>query len=247
VSGRRAVPDWLLERLARGELPAAQAEALLAELEETGEGERLAALQASNVELLRRHPPEAVAAEVRRRAALARRSPRAAIWAGAALGAAGLAALLLVVRTAPPAGNPADPGESVTLKGLQPALRLYRKAATGPVPLASGARVKRGDTLQAAYIAGGRRYGVIASVDARGAVTLHLPEQAGRAAPLAGGGEQALGHAFELDESPGFERFLFVAADKPFATEDVARALTRGTPLPPAVATIEITLIKERP
>src|SRR3954453_22671365 len=37
MSARRRVPDWLLERLARGELPATEADALQAELAAAGE------------------------------------------------------------------------------------------------------------------------------------------------------------------------------------------------------------------
>ena len=39
--------------------------------------------------------------------------------------------------------------------------------------------VRKGDTLQLGYVAAGKRFGVIASIDARGTVTLHLPETPG--------------------------------------------------------------------
>ena len=97
------------------------------------------------------------------------------------------------------------------------------------------------------YVAAGKRYGVVASCDARGAVTLHLPETPGQAVALAKDGERALAHAYELDDSPGFERFVFVTADVPFDTELVARNLKQGTALPEGVATWSITFEKEAP
>jgi len=97
------------------------------------------------------------------------------------------------------------------------------------------------------YIAAGKRYGVVASCDARGAVTLHLPETPGQAVALAKDGERALAHAYELDSSPGFERFVFVTADVPFDTELVVRSLKRGAALPHELASWSITLSKETP
>jgi hypothetical protein len=64
---------------------------------------------------------------------------------------------------------------------------------------------------------------------------------------LAKDGERALAHAYELDKSPGFERFVFVTADTPFATDLVVRMLKQGATLPQAFASWSITLEKETP
>ena len=66
------VSDWLLERLAAGELPPAQERSLRERLAATGDTHRLAALAASNREILAAHPAAEVAAEVRGRAAVAK-------------------------------------------------------------------------------------------------------------------------------------------------------------------------------
>jgi hypothetical protein len=133
-------------------------------------------------------------------------------------------------------------------KGLRPQLVVYRKHGGDAERLGAGAGVKAGDLLQLAYVSAGRRFGVIASVDARGTVTPHLPALPGAATALAAHGETRLAHSYELDASPGFERFVFVTADEPFATEVVTRALQSGAaPLPPAFAIVEITLRKETP
>jgi len=77
--------------------------------------------------------------------------------------------------------------------------------------------MKAGDIIQMSYARGEMTYGVVASVDGRGAVTLHLPVGGADAARL-DGRETALPTSFELDDAPGFERLFFVAADRPFKT-----------------------------
>jgi anti-sigma factor RsiW len=253
------VPDWLLERLAAGELPETQATELRERLKAQDEDHRLAELADSNAQILASLPPERIVPEIQRRAVTvaARTKPAAArrlrpVWvlSAVAASAAGLA-FMLVVRNhgadKQPTPDESQP-EVIGVKGdLRPALRIYRKTNSGSEILRAQASVHRGDTLQIRYVAAGKLFGVIASVDARGQVTLHLPETPGTAAALERDGERALPHAYELDDSPGFERFLFVTANTPFATPEVAQALKNGTALPASVATFELTLKKETP
>ena len=136
----RPVPEWLLERLARNELPAAEASRLRARLEARGEGGRLQAIERSDREILDAHPPAVVAAEVRRRAGMHRRGGstwRSTVFSGLALGAAGLAVVFamgrsprMVVRRARPrhgdrAGDDRHQGD---------------QAPPGPLPQAGQAR-----------------------------------------------------------------------------------------------------------
>ena len=250
------VPEWLLERLAAGELPEDRARELRATLRTQGEEARLAALATSNAEILASLPAEQVLPEIERRAATAgthRAPPRRVrpLWAlsMAATCAAGLAVVWAIRdhkgAAQPPPGEPAP--ESIGIKGFKPSLRIHRKIKAGSELLRAGALVRKGDTLQVGYMAAGRRFGVIASIDARGTVTLHLPESPGPAAALERDGERALAHAYELDDSPGFERFVFVTSDAAFATADVTQALTSGRTLPAALAAFELTLRKETP
>jgi hypothetical protein len=245
------VPDWLLERLAAGELPATQTRSLRERLVAAGENHRVEALASSNAEILEAHPAEQVMAEVRRRA---RRIPAMwrPVWAlsFAAAGAAAIVLLLMRAPSGPPKSNLSigEPEqETITSKGLQPSLGLYRKTTAGVERLRAAARVRPGDVVQVRYIAAGKRYGVVASCDARGTVTLHLPEAPGQAVALAKDGERALAHAYELDRSPGFERFVFVTADVPFDTDLVVRNLKQGAALPHDFATWSLTLAKETP
>jgi hypothetical protein len=252
------VPDWLLERLAAGDLPQAQAAELRERLRAQGEEHRLTTIIDSNAQILATLPPAQIVPEIVRRAALSADHARPAavrrmrpMWALSAVAAcaAGLA-VMLVVRdhgTSTQPGTDETQPEIVTIKGLKPSLRIYRKTVSGSELLGSHASVHRGDTLQIRYVAAGKRFGVIASIDARGQITFHLPEAPGSAVALERDGERALPHAYELDDSPGFERFLFVTSDAPFATAEIIEALKSGTVLPASLAAFELPLKKETP
>ena len=251
------IPDWLLERLAAGELPQPQAAELRERLQAQGEEHRLSALAASSAEILATFPPERIVPEIQRRAAAKRTRPVAVqrlrpLWALSMVTAcaAGLA-VVLVVRDHKGATRPSpseDQPEIIGIKGdLKPALRIYRKTGSGSELLSAHATVHRGDTLQIRYVAAGKHFGVIASLDARGLLTFHLPESAGLAIALDHDGERALPHAYELDDSPGFERFFFITSDAPFTTAAIAQALKNGTSLPAPLASFEISLKKESP
>lgn len=71
-------------------------------------------------------------------------------------------------------------------------------------------------------------FGVVVSIDGRGHVTRHLPEEGAAAAAL-DGREQALPHAYELDDAPAFERFVLVTGPRAF---DVAAVLAAAAALP---------------
>jgi hypothetical protein len=263
VSREKKVSDYELERLLRGELEPAEGEALRARLRAAGEEGRLEALAASDREILARYAPTDVAREVRRRAVMeeaaraARNGRRKASWVlSLAGGFAAAAAVWFVVRSAPhgqgdgtvvATGESAGP-EHIAVRG-EPALHIFRRTAKEPEKLSAKTHVKPGDAIQLRYIAEGDRYGFIASVDARGAVNLHLPENGGPAASLEPSGERALPHSYELDDSPGFERFVFVSSTEPFDTRPYAEALATGKPLSsrPPVHVTELTLIKDTP
>jgi len=257
------IPDWYLEQLAKGELPADQATALRTRLAADPDGEaRLMALTADDAATLAAHPPADVAAEVarrlevdkRRRAAGTRdRARQRWAWAGA-LGVAAAVVALLVVRPSPPFKYGDDPGEVTRVKGGT-RLVVHRRRGNEVELLANGARARRGDVLQLAYAAE-RGYGVVVSVDGRGSVTVHLPESGERAAPLSPEGRAALPHAYELDDAPELERFFLVTGTSPFpiaAVVEAARALAeradRGVaqlPLPAALRLEQTSFLIEK-
>ncbi|WP_426756328.1 ActD-like protein [Myxococcus sp. Y35] len=260
MTSTHRTPDWLLERIALGELPPAELAAARARLAEEPDGlARLAALEADSRATLEKLPPARVVREVNARASrpeasrpFFRLSPA---WGLVPVLAA--VALFVVVRPSGQVSSGVATGEvpEVTrVKGLAPQLVIHRQAAGRPERLADRAAAAAGDVVQVGYIAAGRSHGVIVSIDGNGAVTLHAPDEGPQAMPLAPSGTQALSRAYELDDAPHFERFIFVASDAPFDVEPVlaaARALS-GKPdastaplsLPGNLTQVSLTLEK---
>jgi hypothetical protein len=254
-SGSAGAPDevseYELERLAAGDLPPARAEALRARLAGDPDGRaRLGRLIASNEEILRAHPAEEMAGEIQRRLARAAATARGRSWSRLRLSfgipvLAAAAVLVLVARggwqwgsaagvSREKGGASAGGDESGdTLKGLQPSLRVYRKTAGRVERLQDGAPTHAGDELQVAYVAAGHRYGAVVSADGAGHVTYHMPAAAGPAVRLRTDGETILPSAYELDEAPGFERFVFVVSHEPFDASMLAD-IASGRATPPA-------------
>jgi anti-sigma factor RsiW len=233
----------MLEQYMLGEMAPDEAAALQRRLENDEELQgRLRALDASDDEIRRSHPPVVVAARVRQeleaRASGARQPARrwsfALQWRAAAL-VVGILALMVLV--APPLLGPRDES-SDRIKGLEPTLLLYRKTVEGSEPLQDHATARTGDLIRVGYRAAGQTWGVILSVDSRGVVTRHLPREGRAAARLSTDDQVLLDLAYELDDAPRWERFYLVAGAAPFDVApviDVARraaASSRTAPPP---------------
>ncbi|MFO7561828.1 MAG: hypothetical protein R6X02_04240 [Enhygromyxa sp.] len=239
MSGREP-PELLVEQLALGELlDQTRAAALRAELEREAAAsgrDRLAELRVSDAEILTDYPPEQVAAEIRRRIDRAEadepRRARAGLWLLAPALAATAVLIWVVTRDhdattiahtiarveeGTSGATPVEEGkrEPTRIKGgVEPHLVVDRKLDAGHERLASGDQARPGDLLQVSYVPAGRDAGVILSIDGAGVVTLHHPSEPTAAPALVEGLEIPLAHAYELDEAPGFERFVFVTRDE---------------------------------
>ncbi|HVO39769.1 MAG TPA: hypothetical protein VMV03_12135 [Spirochaetia bacterium] len=225
---RSAVSDLLLEQFILGELPADQAERIRSELDrDPALRARRDAIQSSDREILNRYPPSQVAGAIREK--LLRERPtqgRDSRTLPFVIGLPAAAALLVflslfVIRERLPVSD-------ARMKGLSTHLAVFRKTAQGAEELRSGSLAGKGEIIQLSYTAGEARYGVILSVDGRGATTWHLPpgyRGGPRSAPALDRQAQViLPAAYELDDAPGFERFFFVSASTPFDVAEVARA-----------------------
>lgn len=232
--GHPEFPVWKLERFLLGELPAAEMERIRAAQEtDPSLASWIQALQAEYRDLETAHPTGRVAGRIWNRLRVPARTGRPA-WSEPRLWMPALG-LLLIVALIPsgfrawvqPMATGADGGrEETRLKGLEPKLYLYRKTGETVQSLASGDRVRPGDLIQIHYDAAGRGYGAIFSLDRAGKVTWHLPDSRGPAAALESGPKIPLGFAFELDSTPGAERFWFIASSRPFALDSALSALS---------------------
>jgi hypothetical protein len=108
-------------------------------------------------------------------------------------------------------------------------LLLHRKLGDRVERLdARNDRVRAGDRIQISYAAGEARHGLILSIDGAGQVTLHYPASTASSTALVRAGIASLGHSYELDDAPGYERFLFLTSAGPI---DVAQVVERAEAL----------------
>lgn len=219
------IERWLLDELSPAErarlereLPPEEARSLKAE--DAALRERL----------LQRRPPAELAAEVSRRAARSRAQAPRVRWLSASLAITSAAAALSLLAWLPRGDDVRAPRAVLEerTKGLSPQVRVYRKRGEAAERLTTGARARAHDLLQLGYVAAGRGYGVLVSLDGRGTVTLHHPSEPGASSALEGGGEQLLASAYELDDAPEFERFILATSDEPL---DAARVLAAAEAL----------------
>ena len=219
------ISRWNIEQFVAGELDEAARQRFEETMRHDPELQRaVSELQAENKQFAQAHPFERTkmamqAGQVHRvveRPGMRRNS----FWVATAF--ASVAALLVslsVLRTPTPAPELAvaayDGTDTVRLKGVKPRLRIFKRLDTGSEELVDGAFVAPNETLQLRYLAGGYRYGAIVSIDGGGGVTLHYPANAQTSSGLAQNGEVALPYAYELDNAPKFEKFVFVLSNKP--------------------------------
>jgi hypothetical protein len=234
----KSIPDVVLERYRLKELPDRTARALEQMMAaDPAIRERLEALAQSDAEIQRQYPGAAFVPSLP--AAPRRLLPFALV---ATLGAAAAALALAIAVPRIPAPAPETAPETDRVKGTvnnRPALAIYRRTAAGSERLADGDIVHPGDLVRVGYASGGRPFGLILSIDGRGAVTLHLPPAGDRAVSLSAGKTVLLEAAYELDDAPRIERFYFVTGAQPFAAAPVLsaarRAVAQGTDAPQAL------------
>jgi hypothetical protein len=215
-----SLPDWLVERAALGEVPPQSRERV--ERADPAElAERIAALRSDNDAELAAYPAAAAVSLIEERVAAERRAARTRRlrWLGmlSAAATAGVVVMLVVGAGRTHAVDPTDEeAESTRVKGAA-RLLAFRQDGEHAVRLQQDALVHAGDTVQLRYNGGGRGYGVIASIDGAGVVTLHYPasETAPAEATALAPKATALPNAYQLDDAPSFERFFFITADAP--------------------------------
>jgi hypothetical protein len=230
------LPDIVLERYRLNELPAAEYNRLSDRLRhDQALRARLESLEQSDLDIRREYPPQVFIQRTQERLAVSPARNRFRRWALPAVLA--VATFMLVVAV--PGFGPGE-GDGDRIKGLLPGLAVYRKTDTGSEMLADGAIAHSGDVIRLGYRAAGKPYGVILSIDGRGAVILHLPPDGDQAAPLTNEPTVLLDQAYELDDAPRWERFYFVTGDASFAVQPIMDAARRAASNPRAQPDLEL-------
>ena len=115
-----------------------------------------------------------------------------------------------------------DDREFTRVKGMEePRLKVYRKLEGESEELTENSSAAESDLIQLGYRISSPRYGMILSIDGRGVVTRHFPEEDNEAVLLKTGGEQLLPFSYELDDAPDFETFYLITSEEAFSAEKV--------------------------
>jgi hypothetical protein len=195
-------------------------------------------LEASDKEILEKYKPADMAAQIAKKAALNDKDSKLELDIDESekttpfsrkfssrylIPAAAAAALIIAVLLPITMGNrDYSPLELTRVKGAEvPQLKVYRQSGNESEILKNDSIARNYDLLQLTYRVSGPTFGTIISVDGRGVVTKHYPEEGDQSPRLSTGGEQYLPFAYELDDAPLFETFYLITSDRPFSTEEV--------------------------
>jgi len=195
-------------------------------------GEILKKLKDSNEEILKRYPPSKMVESIKKKLDedIAEKSDVSRFSAARKrlyipLSAAAVFLLffsiLPIFRDSLITTTPHIENETIRLKGNTPSLYIYRGNNADAELLNSNSLVKERDLLQISYDSAGTKYGVIFSIDGRGTVTLHFPDNVYSNTRLDFGGKVYLPYSYELDNAPFFERFFFITSDSEIDTNEL--------------------------
>ena len=230
----RYIPDLVLEQYLLAELPEPE-KSRIEQLCKKSDflQRRLAELQTSNEDFLKRYPVERMVPIIQKKTAAPRfvrsHTMQRVVWGlpAAALVVVGVILFPVLLQT-PKALDQTTRVKGSTSSGTAlplsspipsgPGIVVFRLVDNGFEALADKALVKPYERVQIAYRPAGHRYGMLFSIDGRGRMTLHVPEQFGVEPRLDASPQVLLPFAYQLDDAPTFERFYLVLADTTFDT-----------------------------
>jgi hypothetical protein len=231
---KETISEYYLERYVLGELPDEEEEEI--QLLSSSKPEiqsTLEEIKSSNRDILALYPPQTVKARL---VTLLDEKPhkpfplKRVLTLSTAIVTFLILILVLPLLKQKPRIIYPDAEQDVTLfKGIpavdlsRTQLLVYRKIQDQVEILSDGEHARAGDLLQLAYVTTEESYGMILSIDGRGAVTLHLPESKGESTKLEWGKQFLLPNAIELDDAPKFERFFFLTSDSPINVDGVLK------------------------
>ena len=182
--------------------------------------ERLREIEESNQEILADYPPEFMAQQIEKRMTRKKSEHGTSRQFRKVYIPLSAAAVFILFFTIFPFNvfDSTTEGErgladTVRLKGSGPSLYIYRGDRDNTELLLNNSLVREKDLLQIAYSSAGAKYGVIFSIDGRGTVTLHFPDNVYSNTRLDSGNKVLLPYSYELDNAPFFERFFFVTSE----------------------------------
>ena len=261
---RKAIPDIFFEEYAAGELPESKRKAVESHPDFE---DKIKKIKNSNREILSKYPSDKMAEIIQERIRKEetdnniyqfhlkqkdKKLNKLFPMAGAAVLFLALGITLLVLL-AGPEDNDIEAAVPYRIKGGSFSLRIYRQTNGGSEILSKNDTVSEGDRLQAGYISQDYDYGIIASVDGNGNISLHFPAESWYSTKIEKGEQKYLPYSYILDDAPSFERFFFFVSDTPIDVNSILalmensikKAKKGSVPVPESVDYLSILLNKE--
>ncbi len=241
----KKIDDRVLERFLLNELPGEQIKEINSRMEEDGDlKERVESLKESNRSILEQYPAETMVPQIMNRyrleklknekeAEIKKKVKRTPSWLKRSMIVSpALAAAIILLFIISPSRNGIIPGNDIPIGGTRIKgshsldmkkinLLVYRQINDEAEKLEEGVTANAGDLLQLAYTVPEEKYGVILSIDGNGVTTLHFPEQPGASTRLEKKKKILLKNSYELDDAPGFERFIFITSAQAIDVDSV--------------------------
>ena len=149
---------------------------------------------------------------------------RRLVYSISAASAAALAAFVIIFNSPLifTGGITVKDDDITRIKGMEPGISIHRKTGSSIDELKDMTKASQGDLLQIGYISTGEyTHGVILSIDGRGSVTLHYPESESGDTLIKVNRKVMLKRAYELDDSPDYEKFILIISEKPIDVKSV--------------------------
>jgi hypothetical protein len=250
---KEIISEYYLERYSLGELPAEEAEEIGQMAAANPEIQAaLENIESSNREILALYPPPMVKATLSIQLTEKQKKSfplkRVLAISSAAVVLLTIILVLPLTKKKPGIIDPDSIQDVTLIKGIPKVdlsitqLLVYRKMQDQVEMLADGDHARAGDLLQLAYVATEEPYGMIFSIDGRGLVTLHFPEDSRESTKLELNTQLSLPNAIELDDAPGFERFIFLTSRTPIDVEAILKKLKGLTEYPEQAKHIDLDL-----
>jgi hypothetical protein len=230
------IPDWKLERYLLGELPPEDMDRIRRVIESSHALRlRIQELHESNKDILERYPSAWMSRRIQQKSEKSAPSNArikniilSRFWPMPALPVVAILIVLAIlpVLFTPGVDRQGDAGliHTTRIKGPGAQLLLFRKTDSGSERLDNSVMAREGDLILVKYQPAGKAYGVIISIDGRGTLIRHYPDEGRQAEQLKKDGPVSLDFAYELDDAPNWEKFYFITSDSPFEVDAVIQA-----------------------
>ena len=113
------------------------------------------------------------------------------------------------------------------IKGEEFSMQIHRKTSNSVSLLSDSMKVSEGDLLQISIKYMASTFASVLSVDGRGVVTTHFPNE-GSQGELKNQGLYILPFSYELDDAPKFEKFYLITSDTPVNLDSLSDSVKKG-------------------